>query len=45
MSQAQFRSKSGAPLVVDDGESGKETSLLTTAGIVQATIAGASREN
>jgi hypothetical protein len=45
MSQAQFRAKSGVPVVVDDDVSGDETSLFAIAGIVQATIAGASGEN
>jgi hypothetical protein len=45
MSQAQFRSKSGALVVVNDGGVWKETSRLAATGSVQATIAGASREN
>lgn len=45
MTQAQFRAKSGAPVVVNDDVSGDETSPLAIAGSVQATIAGTSREN
>jgi len=45
MTQAQFRAKSGAPVVVNDDEGGEETSPLAIAGSVQATIAGASGEN
>jgi hypothetical protein len=45
MTQAQFRAKSGAPVVVNDDEGGDETSPLAIAGSVQATITGASREN
>jgi hypothetical protein len=45
MSQAQFRSNSGALVVVNDEEVGKEMSRFDSTGSVQATIAGAIKEN
>jgi hypothetical protein len=45
MSQAQFRSNSGALVVVNDDETEEEISRFAVTGSVQATIAGASREN